>query len=129
MGKFKNRCFLTNNIKECVEHLDELGYTRNPGSAGVVWSLGVITDPTTDSYTLLNSNELVKIFHSPKDKTMNYCKSLEEFKALTSVLDPDYVEPEPVEETPVETEPALEAPAPKKKTTRKKTTKTTETND
>lgn len=140
MGKYKNRCFLTNNIVECVNHLEGLGYKSNPGS-GIAWALGVITDPTDDSYTLLNGNSVVEMFHKPKEESLNYCKSVEEFKKLTSELDPDYVEPEPEpEEQPAETEAVLgeaapepevveEKPAPKKKTTRKKTTKTTETND
>lgn len=139
MGKYKNRCFLTNNIVECVNHLEELGYKSNPGS-GIAWALGIITDPTDDSYTLLNGNSVVEMFHKPKEEGLTYCKSVEEFKKLTSELDPDYVEPEP-EEQPANTEAVLgeaapaepevveEKPAPKKKTTRKKTTKTTETND
>ena len=135
MGKYKNKCLINFQLLEVVEYLQELGYTQE-GGLDHNWALAIMTEPETTTYKCLNSNEIVKLSSLPKEQKPKFCYSMDEFKALVSEPDPDYVEPEaeePVTETepePVqEAEPVLEAPAPKKKTTRKKTTKTTETND
>lgn len=120
MGKYKNKCFLTNNISNCVEHLEGLGYTKR-GGTGIVWAIGITTNPEDGTYTLLGSNEVLKIFHGTKPDGLIMCSSFEDFKTLTSELDPDYVEPEQ-EETAEQPEPEVVAEAPKPKRTRKKKT-------
>ena len=120
MGKYKNKCFLTNNISNCVEHLEGLGYTKR-GGTGIVWAIGITTNPEDGTYTLLGSNEVLKIFHGTKPDGLIMCSSFEDFKTLTSELDPDYVEPEQ-DETAEQPEPEVVAEAPKPKRTRKKKT-------
>ena len=120
MGKYKNKCFLTNNISNCVEHLEGLGYTKR-GGTGIVWAIGITTNPEDGTYTLLGSNEVLKIFHGTKPDGLIMCSSFEDFKTLTSELDPDYVEPEQ-EEAAEQPEPEVVAEAPKPKRTHKKKT-------